>query len=758
MFYIVLIITFLFNIDILTKILEQISMLTILMILAPLVLSELAPIVFKDQGVVLNPQGYIAIAPERIRISLMMKLTKPSLLTFDKNCRNICSNNKLTSFITDRDDHCIQWNQKPTEEPYQKIETGKFLDNIRTCLITCQHDNCKWIQVTMKGCRLYHDTQFTNEANNVMILAPCVLQKISQKCDLEEQKTNIIAEALNQDINDFWKEITTQVAEIDNKQNRQKRQIAMVVGAAGVLTSLVTSGFNFFNNMRLEQKMKTMQEDFRNFAENVHEFEENTYDFENEIIKVIDSIKIAQERSSKDLTCKTDQLTLALLQYREMNRFKERVNEILKPLNDGKRTAMFTPRLVNISTIQDIINNHPKLQDTLYKEQPTLIYATSKATIAEVAENKEGNAMAIHLILTIPTLKNQHVYQYFKTAQTGFYYDEKCWEHEIPNIVFQKISIDLKTGITSKAFYSLDAVHCEGESNLFMFCDININKAMTNPLKLMEAECLSETPNTCNMSPVACKDKILYNVHGLLTMSHNEIKGVLKEITEEKKIVTWNPNDATTRTSYWPWKTYDYVEFNSGIARAVDYEGEIVGASEEQQNIWWKTIKKTNDIMEARNLSKAYSYLRKSLKGIENQRQWFSDNHSTMTKDITLTIVIVLIVIIIIVVALCYGRQKFEKKQEKGIKRKIKEDKYSDTDEEPSPEEMTIKEKPLKLTSEQTGSAVHSRPQHEHIPLMKQPPESPFKKRRIESAPVQEDDDETNNEPEYTPYFKSMVI
>ena len=727
----------------------------LLLIISVQAQNEIAPIVFKDQGVVLNPQGLIAIAPERLRISLMMKLQKPSLLTFDDNCQNICSNDNISGFITNRDDHCIQWNHKPIEDPYRTVEEDKFMDNIRTCLTSCQQDNCRWIKITMKGCRLYHDTQFTKEENNVVILGPCLLQKIAQQCDLNPKKANIIAAALNQDVNEYWTQIMTQLSEIDNNQNRQKRQIAMIVGTAGVLTSLVTSGFNFFNNRRLEQKIKDMQNDFYTFAENVHKFEENTYDFEKEIIKVIDEIGTAQAKSSKDLTCKTDQLTLALLQYREMTRFKERVNEILKPLNDGKRTAMFTPRLVNISTIQDIINNHPKLEDTLYREQPTLIYATSKATIAEVAENKEANAIVIHLILTIPTLKDQHVYQYFKTAQTGFYYDKKCWKHEIPRTVFQKVSLDLKTGITSRAFYSLDAVHCEGESNLFMFCDININQAMTNPLRLMEAECLSETPNTCNMSPIACKDKILYNVHGLLAMSHKEIKGVLKEVTQERKIFTWTPQNSTTRTSYWPWKTYEYVEFSSGIARAVDYEGEIKGASEEQQTEWWNTIKKTNEIIEAKNLSKAYQSLEKTLENIKDQGNWFNSHIPTMTKDISLTVALICCLAILILILICYVKSKLTKSNKKNRKRKLKEDKYSDTEEEMEPWEKNASEEP---PTKQTGQAVHSGPEHEHIPLMKKPSESPFKKRRVESAPSPEEEDEIDDHYLESPYFKSMVI
>ena len=217
-----------------------------------------------------------------------------------------------------------------------------------------------------------------------------------------------------------------------------------------------------------------------------------------------------------------------------IDNFKSRVREILTPLDIGVRTGRFTPRLLNLTTITNIIRQHPRLRSTLYLDHPTLIYATSRATIAEVNESENMDAISIHIILTIPLLRQNEIVQYFNIAQTGFKYDNKCWIQKLPKKVYQIITTE--NNKEEKSFYSLDEVECDGESDLLRTCNLNVTKPFTRPLKIMEVSCLSKEPKNCNMILVKCEEKVVYNTHGLLTRSDHKIKGVLKRVTGNKKI------------------------------------------------------------------------------------------------------------------------------------------------------------------------------------------------------------------------------
>lgn len=351
---------------------------------------------------------------------------------------------------------------------------------------------------------------------------------------------------------------------------------------------------------------------------------------------------------------------MAILQYREVDNFKSRVNEILKPLQEGMRTGVFTPKLLNISTLRNIINQHPKLENTIYSDHPSLLYTTSKSTIAEVTKDVQEKSFSVHLILTIPLLKPEQILHSFKVTQTGFYYDGKCWYHELPKHVYQKVTIENNKEV--KSYYSLDDVNCEEKTELLKFCNLNVTKTLTKPLKIMEVECLSKTPNKCHMYTTKCTENVIYNVHGLLTRSDNKIKGILKTVKNDKKVLVWDPTKSRSRTQYWPWREFDFIELDSGVARASDYQGNIEMADLEQQTVWWETIEQTNKQLESRNLTKAYHLLKQSLNTLQNEKEWFAEKPTSMVKDILIMAAVLGIIGIIITAMIKYIKQHPKKK------------------------------------------------------------------------------------------------
>ena len=208
-----------------------------------------------------------------------------------------------------------------------------------------------------------------------------------------------------------------------------------------------------------------MRKDFEAFAKNVQAWEKNTYDFDREILRIVDAEGKNQKIEFEVLDCKTDTLALKILQHNQIEEFKNRVKELLEPLYEGKRTGYFNTNLLNNTEVKMLIKQHPTLKHTMYNVQPTLIYPTSKSTIAELYKNDDADTVTIHIIITTPILKEEQIFQYFKTAQTGFHYNDKCWKHDIPDKVYQKIIMNETSSNESKGCYSLDDVHCEGDLN-----------------------------------------------------------------------------------------------------------------------------------------------------------------------------------------------------------------------------------------------------------------------------------------------------
>ena len=222
----------------------------------------------------------------------------------------------------------------------------------------------------------------------------------------------------------------------------------------------------------------------------------------------------------------------------------------------------------------------------------------------------------------------------------------------------------------------------------------------------MEVNCLSKEPKNCNMYPVVCSEGIIYNIHGLITRSDHKMKGVLKKIKNNKKVITWDPNQSATRTKYWSWKDYDFIELSTGVARATDYIGEIKTADMAQQKIWWDTIKTPNNKIQEQNLTKAYGYLNKSLKIIQGDRKWFSNKPTTWSRDIIIILGTILSALSLIIVVSYFRvtkrylkvdkktaqKRKLENKQDKKIEPKTEETQITPTEKTPTeitPTEIT---------------------------------------------------------------------
>ena len=593
------------------------------------------PRIYKDQGFLLNPAGLVALPTDNIQTSIMIKVSKPKLIKFSDKCVRTCTEtDELEAFSTEK---CIMRGKVPSGPPLEVI----INDTIRSCFQNCiEDDRCVFLHKDNTGCKKYDNTALLNNIKETVVDINCTKELLKQQnCVMghESRFSDSLTTSLENEIEVFWENAHVQLQElnvIEIHPGKKKRQAGLIIGIAGIATSLLTTGFNWYNNKKLESKINNLRSNFKDFVKETHSFEQSTFEVEREILKVIDSMQTKEKRIYEEMACKTNKIALSILQEREVKHFKSKVSTILKPLEYGKRTGTLTPNLLNVSTVQSILEHHPRFHKTLYQTNPTLIYATSKFTIAEIEQDINSDTISFHLILDTPILNSDQIFYHYKTIQTGFSYNNKCWKHKMPSSVYEKWITSNNT--KRRAYFSLDNVHCSDDSNIFKFCDLNITSSESDPIKMMEDPCLSTEEQKCELYLDSCDEKVIYSVHGLLTRSHSEIKGIYKNITDQKKIKIWNPASSKTKTAYWSWKIYSYVELQKGVARASDFTGTVSIIDENAQLKWWNNLIKTDEHLEKANLTKAYKMLQRSIDEIDQQRDWFASHPESFSKDVVL--------------------------------------------------------------------------------------------------------------------------
>ena len=97
-----------------------------------------------------------------------------------------------------------------------------------------------------------------------------------------------------------------------------------------------------------------------------------------------------------------------IIQDRALNKYKDRINAILKPLSVGRRAGNLNPEAISKKKIEKIIENHNLLNKSIYVENIHYVYATAKLTIANMIERNDSTS--VHLVISIPVINKDKLH------------------------------------------------------------------------------------------------------------------------------------------------------------------------------------------------------------------------------------------------------------------------------------------------------------------------------------------------------------
>ena len=622
------------------------------------------PIIMEEEGLVFQPKGLVALNEEYIQLSLMMKVKQPKILSYQDRCSKLCTLEEIQASVI----KCAM-NFRTQTDP---TPSGTLLEAIKDCK---SRKNCVIIHKDAKDQLYYISTDASanaTDSNTTFQGAEKVcIEKETWKtysCQVTEPESlgTVLTDNLKDDLVTFWNNAKTQfneIVEVDgyspNKKN--KRQVAAVLGIGALLTGIVTTGFNFFQNKQLRAKVDAMREDFKDFVQETHDVEHSLIDTNKEIIKIVQNLDAKLEQEYNRVSCVEESLTLSLLQSQEAERFKNRVREIVKPIGEGKRTTPFTPNLLNISIIEDLVSKHPLLNDSIYREHPSLVYTTSTVTLAQASKAKDNSPVSVHLVLNVPIIRSKNVYHFYQVEQTGISQNEKCWKLDIPKNVYVKPTSD------GRQIFSLDDIPCDkSDDNLFRLCSVeDYIEGRQEKKSFLEVSCLNGNLTNCQLTKYPCKETSVYTTHGLLTRSDNELRGVNRIPQEGRTITVWKPDDSPRRTKYWSWSKFESVDMTEGYVSCNDYKQEVSFVEITTQEVWQRVLKAAEIKYDRENVSLAIEKLNQSLSSIDEDRKWFNGGESDFTLEIVVAGLVglcIMAISILIVYCMCNNcKRKFLK-------------------------------------------------------------------------------------------------
>ena len=603
---------------------------------------EMTPMYLEKQGILLQTKGIASLATYQENLSLMLKLQKPEFPDYTSKCTRICVSRDYHMATTVRE--C----QNPEKTNFEGENAKVSTIDVEQCLVGCTQDNsCLFASHDLVNkCTKFTSpvTLVSTTSRYLSINATCArnIARKYGKCttDNASKLSKLLSDTLRKERDLIWHEKRTQLEElIEIKDIRKKRQI-VAAGAGVILGSLLSLGFNWFNTRNINSKIEDLRSDFQNFAEHEHRFEQSTAKFEDDILKIYRKLESNMENVINNIECNLDTTIMNFLQTRSLDQFRKQLDAILRPLNKGTRIGHLTPEIINIQELKEIILKHRVLNTTIYVQHPSFLYGASKIILADARES--DNSIVLHIILTVPVIREKTIHTVYNIEQSGFYSNGSCWKHNLPETVYSVKVPD--NGKIKHQFYKLDKQLCKGD--IIMYCEQNVDhKTEFSGQNLVQ--CLSENHiKECEITKETCKDRLVYDKNGILIKSMFKVIGIFRKVIDNKKTYEWDPATSDTRVKWFDWNIYSHVEYKTGVVYATNYDKTIRSVTLANIDQWWDVLRKTNEHLKQTNMTKALQDLQESVDLVNNKDDWFKGSQHQKSKDIVIIISISIVILI----------------------------------------------------------------------------------------------------------------
>ena len=570
---------------------------------------QLRPVrIYTNQGLALELKGVAGLSAYTTPISVFIKMQKPNIQQVDQHCDKLCNSKDLLKLAAQSCMRTVVGNTT-------SLTKIAKIPNTEKCMNLClDNPECKsFVYVPYyKECSLKSEFSKATSSRKYTVYEfemDCV-NKLSQNCHNApaSQLSQIITSSLETRISKFWRKKVNQFQYLDlhyGESTHVKRQ-ALALLAVPVIGSVLNFGYSWWEGHKLKDKISHMQGKFDEFTHKIYDFEERTVKWEYEALNLIEKLETKITTTINELQCETNVLGYAIVQTQEIDQWEQKINEILRPLESGTKTGPISPEIFDFGMLNTIIRSAKELLGTVYEQEASYLYHTATSTLVAVTDNDID--LSFHIILQIPIIKTDQVYPYYAVRQTSITVNDKCYYHDVPEYVYS----------VNNSYVDLDLNLCEGGSTELLYCYQNLVSERKSDENKVKAACLNNNllPQ-CQLTPTNCTDRTVVLKTGLLIHSDHVVKAIYRKPIDNIKVLEIYPEETKTRVSYYPWDSFEAVEFKNGIVSSPEDVPEIEFDIETETTLSWENMVARNQIqIDKLNTTKAFNELKKSLNKI----------------------------------------------------------------------------------------------------------------------------------------------
>ena len=215
----------------------------------------------------------------------------------------------------------------------------------------------------------------------------------------------------------------------------------------------------------------------------------------------------------------------------QLHEYTQLVDNLLFEVINGDNSFVLSPRTIDISTIRTIIQRHSELNNTVFYENPLLLYSTCKVNLASVDEDFNY----AHFILDIPLIyTNDTTYKLYQPTQVGtFLYNDTCNYYNLPTFMYEN---------NDKFFEIRDLTECAQHNALYVCPTSNVFRTES---------CFQRLDVSCSYHRKNCDYHYSYKVSTVGVLIRNNLNYDTFAVNSSG----WTTliNLSSQRTTYVPW-------------------------------------------------------------------------------------------------------------------------------------------------------------------------------------------------------------
>ena len=380
--------------------------------------------------------------------------------------------------------------------------------------------------------------EFISTDEVVMGLADCMMAG-SQMSDafegLKRQKEKFVAERVG-----VLKEYSMETEPTKGqkvKVGKRKRSVLSWLGIiGGVAYSTFLGGLSEIQIRKLNTHLAETQGEIKMIANKLNDLKKSQVIFEEKTVGVIKEVTESWLTMYDYMQCTTS-LALAVLNGKiNFITYKSIVDNLLFPALSGRNQVLLTSKILDITTLHQVVTKHPIFENSEFGANPALLYSTSYLSLVGVNDQ----LTVAHLVLEFPVLKRNSYYPLFELKQVGLHIrDNQCTYFDIPENVI----------MMSEELRKLDLQTCNRHNKLFL-CPDHVLSYLPS--------CYQQTNYTCHQEQRRCDQSLEYvrTDTGVLFRTNSKEEVYYKDMEMKIRAIKTSRFD----TAYIPWSKAEWVQ------------------------------------------------------------------------------------------------------------------------------------------------------------------------------------------------------